>query len=153
MDNNNQNNQDSNKPKKPVRPGGLGNPNPNQPFNAYWIYAILSMGLIGMLFFGQNKTIKKGRLKWHKSKSYIRTRDKLAETERKLKDKRYMLHNILANEILKVSNVVKTEDLEYKKLQQRFGRSTSFRSPATFISILKRKVLNIIYILIIISYF
>ncbi len=90
--------------------------------------------------YNENKTIKKGRLKWHKSKSYIRTRDKLAETERKLKDKRYMLHNILANEILKVSNVVKTEDLEYKKLQQRFGRSTSFRSPATFISILKRKI-------------
>ncbi len=69
MDNNNQNNQDSNKPKKPVRPGGLGNPNPNQPFNAYWIYAILSMGLIGMLFFGQNKTIKK--VDWSEFQEYV----------------------------------------------------------------------------------
>ena len=58
MENNNQNQQDNNNPKKPVRPGGLGNTNPNQPFNVYWIYAILSMGLIAMLFFGQNKTIK-----------------------------------------------------------------------------------------------
>lgn len=69
MENNNQNNQDNNKSKKPVRPGGLGNPNPNQPFNVYWIYAILSMGLIGMLFFGQNKTIKK--VDWSDFQEYV----------------------------------------------------------------------------------
>ena len=68
MENNNQNNQ-NNKPKKPVRPGGLGNPGPNQPFNAYWIYAILSMGLIGMLFFGQNKTLKK--VDWSDFQEYV----------------------------------------------------------------------------------
>lgn len=69
MENNNQNHQDNNKPKKPVRPGGLGNTNPNQPFNVYWIYAILSMGLIGMLFFGQNKTIKK--VDWSDFQEYV----------------------------------------------------------------------------------
>lgn len=69
MENNNQNQQDNNKPKKPVRPGGLGNTNPNQPFNVYWIYAILSMGLIGMLFFGQNKTIKK--VDWSDFQEYV----------------------------------------------------------------------------------
>lgn len=68
MENNNQNSQ-NNKPKKQVRPGGLGSPGPNQPFNAYWIYAILSMGLIGMLFFGQNKTIKK--VDWSDFQEYV----------------------------------------------------------------------------------
>ena len=69
MENNNQNQQDNNKPKKPVRPGGLGNTNPNQPFNVYWIYAILSIKLIGMLFFGQNKTIKK--VDWSDFQEYV----------------------------------------------------------------------------------
>ena len=69
MENNNPNHQDNNKSKKPVRPGGLGNTNPNQPFNVYWIYAILSMGLIGMLFFGQNKTIKK--VDWSDFQEYV----------------------------------------------------------------------------------
>ncbi|MDO5664783.1 MAG: ATP-dependent zinc metalloprotease FtsH [Bacteroidia bacterium] len=65
MENNNQNN----KPKKTVRPGGLGSPGPNQPFNAYWIYAILLMGLVGMLFFGQNKTVKK--VDWSDFQEYV----------------------------------------------------------------------------------
>ena len=69
MDNNSQGTQNNQKPRKPVRPGGLGNPNPNQPFNAYWIYAILSMGLIGMLFFGQNKAIKDAD--WSDFQQYI----------------------------------------------------------------------------------
>ncbi|MDO5523927.1 MAG: ATP-dependent zinc metalloprotease FtsH [Bacteroidia bacterium] len=68
MENNNQNNQ-NNKPKRPLRPGGLGNTNPNQPSNVYWIYAILSMGLIGMLFFGQNKAIKK--VDWSDFQEYV----------------------------------------------------------------------------------
>lgn len=69
MENKNQNQQDNNKPKKPVRLGGLGNTNPNQPFNFYWIYAILLIGLIGMLFFGQNKTIKK--VDWSDFQEYV----------------------------------------------------------------------------------
>ena len=68
MDNNKQNNK-NNTPRRPVRPGGLGNPRPNQPFNAYWIYAILSMGLIGMLLFGQNKTVKK--VDWSDFQEYV----------------------------------------------------------------------------------
>ena len=56
-------------PRKPVRPGGLGNPKPNQPFNVYWIYAILSMGLIGMLLFGQNKTVKS--IDWSDFQQYV----------------------------------------------------------------------------------
>lgn len=66
MDNNNQN-FPNNRPKKPVRPGGLGNS--NQPFNVYWLYAILSMGLIGMLFFGQNKSIKS--VDWSDFQQYV----------------------------------------------------------------------------------
>ncbi len=73
MDNKNQNNNNNNKnnkipqKQKPLRPG-MGN-NPNQPFNAYWIYAIISMALIGMFFFGQNKTIKE--ITWSEFQQYV----------------------------------------------------------------------------------
>lgn len=69
MENSNPNHQDNNKARKPGRPGGLGNTNPNQPFNVYWIYAILSMVLIGMFFFGQNKNIK--RVDWSDFQEYV----------------------------------------------------------------------------------
>ncbi len=64
------NNSQKNKPSRPVRPGGLGGPNSNKPFNIYWIYAILSMGLIGMLFFGQNKTVK--NVNWSEFQEYVK---------------------------------------------------------------------------------
>lgn len=56
-------------PRRVVRPGGSGKPGPKQPFNAYWIYAILTMGLIGMLLFGQNKTIKE--IDWSDFQEYV----------------------------------------------------------------------------------
>ncbi len=68
MDNKNQNNK-NNRDRRPIRPGGLGKPGPKQPFNAYWIYAILSMGLIGMLLFGQNKTEKD--VDWSDFQEYV----------------------------------------------------------------------------------
>lgn len=64
----NQKNNQENKPKTPLRPGGL-KPGSNQPFNAYWIYAIISMGLIGMFLFGQNKSVKTAD--WSDLQKYI----------------------------------------------------------------------------------
>ncbi len=69
MDNKNKNSQNR-KPLKPIRPGRMGGPNSNKPFNVYWIYIILSMGLIGMLFFGQNKTVK--NVNWSEFQEYVK---------------------------------------------------------------------------------
>lgn len=52
---------DNNKPnrdKQPtLRPKGAGN-SPKQPFNPYWIYTIVFLGLMAVYFFGSNATIK-----------------------------------------------------------------------------------------------
>ncbi len=69
MDNKKKNSQ-NNRPLRPLRPGGMGGPNSNKPFNVYWIYLILSMGLIGMLVFGQNKTVKK--VNWSEFQEYVK---------------------------------------------------------------------------------
>lgn len=70
MDNNNQKNKNNNKEpqkQKTMRPN-LRN-NSKQPFNPYWIYAIISMALLGMFFFGQNKTIKE--VSWSDFQQYV----------------------------------------------------------------------------------
>lgn len=69
MDNKKKNPQ-NNRPPRPIRPGGMGGPNSNKPFNIYWIYAILSMGLIGMLLFGQNTTVEK--IDWSQFQEYVK---------------------------------------------------------------------------------
>ncbi len=63
---NNKNNNGKQKP-KPMRPGLGGGSNPQ--FNPYWVYAIISMALIGMFFFGQNKTIKE--VTWSDFQQYV----------------------------------------------------------------------------------
>lgn len=63
------NKKNKNTPRKPMRPRGGGKPGSRQPFNAYWIYAILTMGLIGMLLFGQNKTVKE--VDWSDFQQYV----------------------------------------------------------------------------------
>ncbi len=68
MDNKKQNYK-NNRPLKPMRSSGMGGPDSNKPFNVYWIYAILSLGLIGMLLFGQNKTVKK--VDWSEFQEYV----------------------------------------------------------------------------------
>lgn len=69
MDNKNKNSQ-NNRPLKPIRPGGMGGPNSKKPFNIYWVYLILSMGLIGMLLFGQNTTVEK--VDWSQFQEYVK---------------------------------------------------------------------------------
>lgn len=49
---------DKRKEKQPTNTPGLGNKKPKMPFNPYWIYSIILMGLLGMWFFGGNMTKK-----------------------------------------------------------------------------------------------
>ena len=64
--------------------------------------------------------VKKGRLRWHKSKAYQATQRRLANRERKLAAHRKSLHG--------------------KRVQ--FGKSVGLRAPGMFVALLKRTVAN-----------
>src|SRR5690554_5985601 len=47
----------------------LGNKKPKAPFNPYWIYSIIIIGLLGMFFFGGNVSSKS--IPWSEFQQYI----------------------------------------------------------------------------------
>lgn len=93
--------------------------------------------------WGKNKKGKviKGSKFWIKSKAYLKHEQQLKELNRKQADKRQMLHNILANDILALGNKIYLEDNNYKAWQKGlFGKTIGFRSPSAFVETLNRKV-------------
>ena len=47
----------------------LGNKNAKTPFNPYWIYSIIIIGLLGMFFFGGNVSSK--NITWSEFQQYV----------------------------------------------------------------------------------
>ncbi len=47
----------------------LGNKKPKGPFNPYWIYSIIIIGLLGMFFFGGNVSVKE--VTWSEFQQYV----------------------------------------------------------------------------------
>ena len=47
----------------------LGNKKPKAPFNPYWIYSIIIIGLLGMFFFGGNVSVKE--VTWSEFQEYV----------------------------------------------------------------------------------
>ena len=102
--------------------------------------------------------IQKNKEKWKKSKSYVKTKVKLSNLQRKIAEKREQSHNILANSILEIGTIVKVENMSFKALQRRskkteisektgkfkkkkrFGKSLSNRAPALLIETINRKL-------------
>jgi len=91
--------------------------------------------------YNADKTIKKN-IFWKKSRKYKKNQNKLFEVFRKLKTSRKRLHGNLANKIIKLGNIIKTEKLSYKSFQKRYGKSIGFRAPGLFLQILNRKAEN-----------
>ena len=55
-----------------------------------------------------------------KSKSYVKTKLKLSNLQRKIaEEKGNKSHNILANSILEIGTIVKVENMSFKALQRR----------------------------------
>ena len=54
----------------------LGNKKPKTPFNPYWIYSIIILGLLGMFFFGGNVSVKE--VTWSEFQQYV-NEDRVAE--------------------------------------------------------------------------
>lgn len=85
----------------------------------------------------------KGKNVWKNSKRYLALKSEAKELYRVQADKRKMLHNILANEVLSLGKNVKIEDNNYKAWQKGwFGRTIGFRAPSMFVEILTRKALS-----------
>lgn len=95
-------------------------------------------------------TYKKTKEKWNYSKRCKRAIIKLRDLQRKQKYYRKEEHNLLANEILKLGDVIYVEPINYKGLakrghtdndttNKRFGKSITNCAPALLLSILKNK--------------
>ncbi len=83
--------------------------------------------------------VKPGPKRWVKSNRQRHTESRLANLLRREAAHRSTLHGRVANRILAMGRVVKTEKLSYRAFQRQYGRSVSVRAPGMFISILRRK--------------
>lgn len=109
--------------------------------------------------FNEDGTIKKGnKEKWIYSNHYIKTKNKLAELQRKIADKRKQSHNKLANYVLSLGDKIYVETMNYAGLQKRakettvkektgkfnkkkrFGKSLANKAPSMFLTILDNKL-------------
>lgn len=108
--------------------------------------------------YNEDGTIKQNKEKWVWSRNYIKTKNKLAELQRKLATIRKQSHERLSNHILSLGNEVKVEIMNYKGLQtrakettinektgrynkkKRFGKSLANKAPSMFLNILDRKL-------------
>ena len=93
--------------------------------------------------YDEKGAIKKGKKVWKKSNNYIELNNELLELHRKQRDKRQYLHNVLANDILRLGCHIKIEKNNYKAWQKGwFGKTLAFRAPSNFENTLKRKALS-----------
>lgn len=109
--------------------------------------------------FNEDKTNKQGnREKWINSNRYIKTKNELAELQRKIAAKRKQSHEVLANQILSLGNKIYVETMNYKEMQaraksttinektgrfnsnKRFGKSLANKAPSMFLTILDNKL-------------
>lgn len=107
--------------------------------------------------YNEDGTITKGKHKWYKSKSYIKTQAKLNDEYRKLSIKRKQSHEILANQIIANGTDIRVEDMNFRSLQKRskkttinksgkinskkrYGKTIKNRAPSMLLSIIDRKL-------------
>lgn len=86
--------------------------------------------------------VKKGARNWVKSNAYLADQAKIKELYRQMTVRRKQGHDILANDIIALGNIVMAEKLSYKAWQKMFGRSVGANAPSQFISTLRRKAEN-----------
>ena len=89
--------------------------------------------------YKENGMIEKGKKEWVNSKRYLKTKQQIAEIERKLASQRKTLHGEEVNKILKTGNRFCFEKLSYKAWQKIWGKSILRRAPGFFIKRLQRK--------------
>lgn len=83
--------------------------------------------------------VKKGRLRWNKTKRYIKLASRKRELERRKAAYSKSQNRKLVNDLLRNGNQVKTENVSVKGWHKRYGKAISAKSPGFFQSELKRK--------------
>ena len=89
--------------------------------------------------YNEDGTVKAGPKRWVKSSRYRKLQVRLAEAERRLAAERKRSHGELANRVLYMGKVARTEKISYRSFQKNFGRSVKVRAPGMFLEILRRK--------------
>jgi len=82
---------------------------------------------------------KKGKRKWNKTKTYIKTAAKKRELERRKTAYAKSQNRKIVNVILRHGNQIKTENVSVKGWQKRYGKAISAKSPGFVQSELVRK--------------
>ena len=92
--------------------------------------------------YNEDGTIKKGNKdKWIRSKRYWKLLLELKEICRKIAAVRKIMHNKLANDVLKMGNHVLVEKMNYAGLKKtRFGKQIGYKAPSMFLIILNQKL-------------
>ncbi len=89
--------------------------------------------------YNPDGTVKRNRKHWVYSIGYLRLRARLADLQRRLAAARKTEHGRLANRVLAMGRRIRAEQLSYRALQRRFGRSVRDRAPGRFVEQLRRK--------------
>ena len=89
--------------------------------------------------YNADGTCKKGVRIKVRSRRYLNLCAEKANVERCLAAERKRAHGELANRVLSLGDIIKTEKLSYRSFQKNFGRSVQRRAPSMFVSMLKRK--------------
>lgn len=110
--------------------------------------------------YNEDGTVKKQKHNWVNSSNYIKTKNELSNTQRKLAAKRKIAHNELANQLLALGNEFHVEDNSFKTWQARaketsydkkgrcrakgrYGKTIGKCAPSEFFTILENKVKNL----------
>ena len=108
--------------------------------------------------YNDDETMKKGKLKWYKSKNCIKLESRRKELYRRSAWKRKCTHNKLANHIVSLGTDIRVEDMRIQSLakrarttkinppngriksKKRYGKVITSRAPAMLISAVDRKL-------------
>lgn len=89
--------------------------------------------------YNDDRSIKKGKHEWKKSKRQVSNESKLVEIHRVVAENRRSLQGKLANETIRMGNIFKTEDISGKWFQKLYGKSVGAKAPKTYVALVKRK--------------
>jgi hypothetical protein len=92
--------------------------------------------------YNANGTVRAGSRRWRRSSRQMQTQLALSEVQRRQAAQRKSLHGQLANQVLAMGRIVRTEKLSYKAFQKMYGKSVGFRAPGMFVSLLRRKAVS-----------
>lgn len=90
--------------------------------------------------YNEDGTIKEGKLFWKNSNRYRRYRAEMVEIYRKQDEKKKLMQEIIANEIISMGNVFVCNDMSFKFLQSKIGRVIQSASPGMLKATIDRKL-------------